>query len=1069
MEDNTPKDNQKDVTLRASDNKGLDVDGDAGSAQGQRPPADIQIHRRLTEIKRKLRRVDKLVTEICHLKDEIAHDLNTFFEELPTPLPSRGIQGDDDSHASDFEPSAKSANGDIPQLVTAPRIQFRAWKELGHHGSVHGETAPEPIAAIEVPSDEPIGTFEPGAPWDRTLETICDPSGHNLGLPERLLINSTRLKLMLRGFDASLDSQKSIASSLPLTILRPFKILDYHYPRIKSLLKSLEDEAGFNNLSTESRNDTTSGGEGETITTAADEEDYINDIHCLVAFLDDTILPLSKRLAEESDVVRFSDLWYLFPPDSFIYARKSDFVHKVWRVVQRTGGRRYMRRPDHVPESSFRYQFSPFVVDCYYIDFDGRHFVPVFGQFEIDFFDDVQPVSSLPVFPLRIAEKDGLVHRDQLEARSREFIDHTSVRHRYYCGWSHGMTIGGMKLEEANENFDSDVIVDYRRALAHVPAWRPSDDDPQLHAMDHAELSQTGGVAQDIDQDWKWDKKLSNEILAKFRKRLASWTNLADVPDREYLLLLPDRVFGYVLGNRKWASLRVGSSDEGEKPLLPIATDDDPWKYLYSPKEHKEMIRSLLEQMFRNSAENENVDIVRGKGRGLILLLHGPPGVGKTFTAECAALATKRPLFSITCGDLGLSAEDIERNLKEFFRLSHAWGCVLLLDEADVFLSKRKQEDILRNSLVSVFLRTLEYYPGVLFLTTNRAGDFDEAFASRIHISLHYPALDLQGTCVIWNNMLSNMKRRHRGMVADDEALLDYARQLYKAQSSRGRPWNGRQIRNAFQSAVAIADFEKEHGSSLRLTTGQFRKVSQSYDEFNQYRFSIAGESIPASEDAVIERSRPYAQRHRDREAPGEFLPHSTSPVSSGSPRRPRQKTDNGKELYSAPLIPPSFSNPASQEQQNFQPKQNWNHPGSSLDVQPQSHYAPPGWAPIQNMTFLPISMGYSPMGMSVPMPMAAPFQCHNAAMSPYNLGGPGSPFQPPNTPGVLPQYSQFANHFQSQPIGPQATQTQSCKPQSSQPGLGQTVSSERPLGKESGGGFWGRFNYDDQTSHPSA
>lgn len=321
--------------------------------------------------------------------------------------------------------------------------------------------------------------------------------------------------------------------------------------------------------------------------------------------------------------------------------------------------------------------------------------------------------------------------------------------------------------------------------------------------------------------------------------------------------------------------------------------------------------------------------------------------------------------------------------------------------------------------------------------------------------------------------MLSNMKRRHRGMLADDETLLDYARQLYKTQSSRGRPWNGRQIRNAFQSAVAIADFEKEPGSSLRLTTDQFNKVSQSYDEFNQYRFSIIGESIPAPEDAIIEPRGRYAQRRRDREAPGESLPYGTGSVSSSdyaSPRRPHKETDNGKELPSIPLIPPSSSSLATQEQQSFQPKLNWNHPISSLDVQPHSPYAPPGWAPIQNMAILPIGVGYSPMGVSVPMPMAAPLQPHNAAMNPYNLGGPSSPFQiPPNTPGVPPQYSQFTNHFQSQPIVPQATQPQSSQPQPIQPGLGSTLPSQRPLGTESQGGFWGRFNYGDEVSHPSA
>ena len=96
-----------------------------------------------------------------------------------------------------------------------------------------------------------------------------------------------------------------------------------------------------------------------------------------------------------------------------------------------------------------------------------------------------------------------------------------------------------------------------------------------------------------------------------------------------------------------------------------------------------------------------NVDLVRGKGKGLIILLHGAPGVGKTSTAECVAEFTHRPLFAMTCGDIGESAEEVEYNLDRCFQLAHKWGCVLLLDEADVFLAKRDRTDLKRNALVS--------------------------------------------------------------------------------------------------------------------------------------------------------------------------------------------------------------------------------------------------------------------------------------------------------------------------------------------------------------------------------
>lgn len=77
------------------------------------------------------------------------------------------------------------------------------------------------------------------------------------------------------------------------------------------------------------------------------------------------------------------------------------------------------------------------------------------------------------------------------------------------------------------------------------------------------------------------------------------------------------------------------------------------------------------------------MDLVRGKGKGIIILLHGAPGVGKTSTAECVADLTERPLFPVTCGDIGETALEVQTNLDHNFQLAHKWGCVLLLDEAE--------------------------------------------------------------------------------------------------------------------------------------------------------------------------------------------------------------------------------------------------------------------------------------------------------------------------------------------------------------------------------------------------
>lgn len=140
-----------------------------------------------------------------------------------------------------------------------------------------------------------------------------------------------------------------------------------------------------------------------------------------------------------------------------------------------------------------------------------------------------------------------------------------------------------------------------------------------------------------------------------------------------------------------------------------------------------------------------------------------------------------------------------------------------------------------------MFLRVLEYYEGILFLTTNRVGSFDEAFKSRIHVSLYYPPLDINQTRKIWK---SHIHRATEGghIKADEAELLRFAEALFEQQTRDARfgpIWNGRQIRNAFQSAVALAGFRTTPGEPLTLHTGHFDKVSRVSSHFNEYLWKV--------------------------------------------------------------------------------------------------------------------------------------------------------------------------------------------------------------------------------------
>lgn len=96
----------------------------------------------------------------------------------------------------------------------------------------------------------------------------------------------------------------------------------------------------------------------------------------------------------------------------------------------------------------------------------------------------------------------------------------------------------------------------------------------------------------------------------------------------------------------------------------------------------------------------------------MIILLCGPPGVGKTLTAESVAEQMRVPLYMMSAGDLGLDPRGVESKLTEILQMCTRWKAVLLLDEADVFLEQRSLHELERNKLVSIFLRVLEYFEG---------------------------------------------------------------------------------------------------------------------------------------------------------------------------------------------------------------------------------------------------------------------------------------------------------------------------------------------------------------------
>jgi SpoVK/Ycf46/Vps4 family AAA+-type ATPase len=186
-------------------------------------------------------------------------------------------------------------------------------------------------------------------------------------------------------------------------------------------------------------------------------------------------------------------------------------------------------------------------------------------------------------------------------------------------------------------------------------------------------------------------------------------------------MITSDTVYGYSLIDKEWLEFSLRGVSE-------IEWNTHAFESLVLPQEQEGLKDLLLAVANAQSKQLDNFDdVVRGKGRGIILQLSGPPGVGKTLTADSVAEVMQVPLYAMSAGDLGTHAEVVEQKLQEILRIVPKWGAVLL-DEADVFMEARSSADLERNELVSIFLRVLEYYEGILFLTTNRAEHIDPAF-----------------------------------------------------------------------------------------------------------------------------------------------------------------------------------------------------------------------------------------------------------------------------------------------------------------------------------------------------
>ncbi|KAI9691932.1 MAG: hypothetical protein M1822_008005 [Bathelium mastoideum] len=585
------------------------------------------------------------------------------------------------------------------------------------------------------------------------------------------------------------------------------------------------------------------------------------ELKCLIDFMDHDLKVLKHFEDRSMNRIYFSDLWFIFRPGGEVITSQKPL--DAYRVLQVAGGRPYLSPPkerkendttSQVPEKS-----SDFRITCYQIGFDGVKFRPLFKVFYIPRYEGLQDINTFPIYPLRF-DDDWEATRSTLQQSGRNFIRLSKRGHVQYSG---------MSLSEA-ERIDAQIVVDFEEAFrdnqdASSEIFRidfgtpPSAEAP----MEEVVMTSIGGcnkvnccendvIYNDFDIDrLRTEGSITNrEFLTMGASQ--SFSSASEIPKKDHILF-SSQLFAFDLKDRKWVVV-----DANNIKKLPKATSEG-WDYLELPKGPKKLIKSLSQAHFREQAQ---ADLIRGKGihsqqylrtdliflkdMGLIILLQGPPGVGKTSTAERIAEFCNRPFYRVVCGDLGITPEVVEMKLKRIFAQAQRWKCVLLLDEADILLRERGQ-DIKRNSMVSVFIRAVESYRGVLFLTTSFVGKLDEGVRSRVHTSFYYPSLSRESTAKIFEANLSRSEEiKGESMRFKKDEILNFAKGHYERHPSHLR-WNGREIGHAFQMAIALAENDaanrnkenkkkgKDQTSEPRLGPQHFEAVEEASIEFGKH------------------------------------------------------------------------------------------------------------------------------------------------------------------------------------------------------------------------------------------
>ena len=325
----------------------------------------------------------------------------------------------------------------------------------------------------------------------------------------------------------------------------------------------------------------------------------LKDLGCLIEFIDLELRPvLDSYRGSTRRKVCFSELWHLFKPGDFIHCpldhtenpvyvyrsgkfqpqNRKDRIQEVMRIVCTAGGRPHLEEGHAAagPEEQLnKGTVNAFIILAYSVDFNGTHFVPTSFIFYLLPFSGEQEITSLQCHPLRYSPKADEL-KSKWKTRGEAFCEYTTFKYKYYTGKTLTDERGsfsrpGEEYPRYAEHIDSQVVIDFSEAFAVYPMWRPDRGNLALEAdIAPGEIVEKYPTSFWSDNAWKISSRDSDDeiyndlhvdtkMMEEYKKNdslLSGHSQNGNAGNcglgEDHLVLLPNRVFGFVMKNRRW-------------------------------------------------------------------------------------------------------------------------------------------------------------------------------------------------------------------------------------------------------------------------------------------------------------------------------------------------------------------------------------------------------------------------------------------------------------------------------------------------------------------------------------